>query len=100
MTRSAPRRFAATAFYLPPDASQVTKELVQLGVSEKTAGTIIKTMSARSVEELSTIAEVSVLHSRHAPSCDAGAMQGADQEGLDELKELFVQVMGRMSLQG
>ncbi|EKX42834.1 hypothetical protein GUITHDRAFT_87963 [Guillardia theta CCMP2712] len=52
---------------------EVTKELVQLGVSEKTAGTIIETMSARSVEELSTIAE------------------GADQEGLDELKELFVQ---------
>jgi len=51
----------------------VTAELVGLGVQESTARTIIKTMSARSVEELSAIAK------------------GADEEGLNELKDLFEQ---------
>ena len=51
----------------------VTEELMGLGVKEATARTIIKTMSARSVEELASIA------------------QGADQEGLNELKDLFEQ---------
>ena len=51
----------------------VTAELVGLGVQESTARTIIKSMSARSVEDLANIA------------------QGADQEGLNELKDLFEQ---------
>jgi len=51
----------------------VTAELVGLGVQETTARIIIKSMSARSVEELEAIA------------------QGADQEGLNELKEVFEQ---------
>ena len=50
----------------------VTEELVALGVGEATARKIIKTMAARSVEEL------------------AAQAQGADQEGLDELREVFV----------
>jgi len=54
---------------------EVIKELVQnLSVPKATAETIIKTMSARSVDELKAI-------------CGAGV----DQEGLDELAELFAQ---------
>jgi hypothetical protein len=53
----------------------VTAELVGLGVTEPTARQIIKTMSARSVDEL------------------AGFAAGADEEGLNELKEMFQQVL-------
>ena len=44
---------------------------MDLGVQEATARTIIKTMAARSVDELANIAV------------------GADQEGLNELKEVW-----------
>ena len=53
----------------------MTAELVGLGVTEPTARQIIKTMSARSVDEL------------------AGFAAGADEEGLNELKEMFQQVL-------
>jgi histidyl-tRNA synthetase len=54
-------------------ADEVAAELVGIGVPEKTARAIIATMSAKSVDELRALAE------------------GADQEGLVELEEVFSQ---------